>query len=106
MVKNLPANTGDAGDRSLIPGTGRSPGGRHGNALQYSCMENPMSRRAWWGYKPWGCKRIGCNRVTELEHESESENEVTQSCQTLCDPMDYSLPGSSVHEIFQARVLE
>ena len=36
----------------------------------------------------------------------ESESEVTQSCPTLCDPMDYSLPGSSVRGIFQARVLE
>ena len=35
-----------------------------------------------------------------------SESEVTQSCLTLSDPMDYSLPGSSVHGIFQARVLE
>ena len=35
-----------------------------------------------------------------------SEREVAQSCLTLCDPMDCSLPGSSVHEIFQARVLE
>ena len=35
-----------------------------------------------------------------------SESEVAQSCPTLCDPMDCSLPGSSVHEIFQARVLE
>ena len=36
----------------------------------------------------------------------ESESEVTESCPTLSDPMDYSLPGSSVHGIFQARVLE
>ena len=36
----------------------------------------------------------------------ESESEVAQSCPTLSDPMDYSLPGSSVHRIFQARVLE
>ena len=43
MVKNLPANTGDAG---LIPGW-RSPGGGHGNPLQYSCLENPMVRGAW-----------------------------------------------------------
>ena len=34
------------------------------------------------------------------------ESEVTQSCPTLCGPMDYSLPGSSIHGIFQARVLE
>ena len=39
-------------------------------------------------------------------HESESEREVAQSCPTLSDPMDCSLPGSSVHGIFQARVLE
>ena len=39
-------------------------------------------------------------------HESESEHEVTQSCPTLRDPMDCSLPGSSVHGVFQARVLE
>ena len=37
---------------------------------------------------------------------SEREREVAQSCPTLCDPMDYSLPGSSVHGIFQAIVLE
>ena len=45
MVKNLPAN---AGDNGLIPGLGRSPGGGHGNPLQYSCLENPMDRGAWW----------------------------------------------------------
>ena len=36
-----------AGDRSSIPGLGRSPGDGHGNPLQYSCLENPMDRRAW-----------------------------------------------------------
>ena len=41
-----------------------------------------------------------------LSKVKESESEVTQSCPTLCDPMDCSLPGSSVHGIFQARVLE
>ena len=47
---------------------------------------------------------LGRKAMTNLE--SESESEVPQSCPTLCDPMDYSLPGSSVHGIFQARVLE
>ena len=38
-----------------IPGLGRSLGGRHGNPLQYSCLENPMDRGAWWAtYSPWG----------------------------------------------------
>ena len=45
VVKNLPANAGDAG---LIPGLGRSPGGGNGNPLQYSCLGNPMDRGAWW----------------------------------------------------------
>ena len=38
----------DAGDVALIPGLGRSPGGRNGNPLQFSCLENPMDRGAWW----------------------------------------------------------
>ena len=44
MAKNLPAN---AGDMSLIPVLGRSPGGGNGNALRYSCLENPMDRGLW-----------------------------------------------------------
>ena len=42
VVKNLPASVGDTGDAGLIPGSGRSPGGGHGNPLQYSCLEDPM----------------------------------------------------------------
>ena len=48
VVKNLPANVGDIRDTSSIPGSERSPGGGHGNPLQYSCLENPMDRGAWW----------------------------------------------------------
>ena len=48
VVKNLPVDAGDTGDAGSIPGSGRSPGGRHGNPLQYSCLENPMDRGAWW----------------------------------------------------------
>ena len=47
VLKNLPANTGDVRDMGLIPGLGRSPGEGNGNALQYSCLENPMDRGAW-----------------------------------------------------------
>jgi len=42
VVKNLPANAGDLRDSGLIPGSGRSPGGRHGNPLYYFCLGNPM----------------------------------------------------------------
>ena len=48
VVKNLPANEGDIRDMGPIPGSGRSPGGEHGNPLQYSCLENSMDRGAWW----------------------------------------------------------
>ena len=48
VVKNLPANAGDIRDMSSIPGSGRSSGGGHGKPLQYSYLENPMDRRAWW----------------------------------------------------------
>ena len=47
VVKNLPANVEDIRDAGSIPGSG-SPGGGHGNSLQYSCLENPMDRGAWW----------------------------------------------------------
>ena len=47
VVKNPPANAGDAGDSGLIPGLGRSPGEGNGSPLQYSCLENPMDRGGW-----------------------------------------------------------
>ena len=47
VVRNLPANAGDAEDMGLISGSGRSPGGGNGNPLQYSCQEKPMGRGAW-----------------------------------------------------------
>ena len=46
MVKNLPANAGDA---SLIPGLGRTPGEGNGNPLLYFCLGNPMDRGVWQG---------------------------------------------------------
>ena len=47
VVKNPPANAGDAGDMGSIPALGRSPGEGNGNPLQYSCWENAMDREAW-----------------------------------------------------------
>ena len=47
VVKNLPANAGYIREEDLTPGLGRSPGGGHGNPLQYSDLENPMFRGAW-----------------------------------------------------------
>ena len=59
VVKNPPANTGDLRDAGSIPGLGRSPGGGHGSPLQYSCLENPMNRGAWW-LQSIGSHRAGC----------------------------------------------
>ena len=48
-IKNpSPAKAGDVRDTGSISGSGKSPGGGHGNPLQYSCLENPMDREAWW----------------------------------------------------------
>ena len=47
VAKNLSANAGDARDVGLILGLGRSPGGGHGNPLQYSCLKKPMKRGDW-----------------------------------------------------------
>ena len=58
MIKNLSAKAGDAVDMSLIPGSGRSPGGGNGNPPQCSCLENPMDRGAWWA-TVHGLQRVG-----------------------------------------------
>ena len=48
VVRNLPANVGDVRDPGSVSGLERSPGGEHGNSLQYSCLENPMDRGDGW----------------------------------------------------------
>ena len=48
VVKNPPASAGDLRDLGLISGSWRYPGGEHGNPFQYSCLENPLDRGAWW----------------------------------------------------------
>ena len=70
MVKNPPANAGDAGDVGLIPGLGRSPGGRNGNPvleeeipLQCSCLENLIDRKACGGGGGGGLQSMGSQRV-------------------------------------------
>ena len=58
VVRNPTASVGDIRDLSSIPGSGRSPGGGHGNPLQYSHLENPMDRGAW---------RAMAHGITELD---------------------------------------
>ena len=59
MVKNPPANAGEVKDVGSIPESGKSPGGGHGNPLQYTCLENSKDREAWWATVHW---------VTRLKH--------------------------------------
>ena len=47
VVKNPPVSVGNPGDKGSIPGLGRPPGEGKGNPLQYSCLDNPMDKRAW-----------------------------------------------------------
>ena len=56
MVKNPPANAGDAKDTGSISGLGRSPGGGNDNPLQYSCWGKPPGQRSLVGYSLWGHK--------------------------------------------------
>ena len=65
VVENTPPSAGDVRDMGSIPGSGRPPGGRHGNCLQYSCLENPMDRGAWWAV----CRKqldTTCSRASRL----------------------------------------
>ena len=64
MGKEPACNAGDAGDMGSIPGSGRSPGGGHGNPFQYSCLENSMDRGAW--------------RATVHSHKESDLTEVTE----------------------------
>ena len=56
MVKNLLASAGDVRDMDSTPRSGRSPEGRQGNPLQYSCLENPHGQRGLVGYSLWVAK--------------------------------------------------
>ncbi|CAN0404375.1 unnamed protein product [Rangifer tarandus platyrhynchus] len=67
VIKNLPVNVGEARDVGSIPGLGRSPGGGHGNPLQYSCLENPMDRGAW-RLQSMGLQRVRHNCVHVRAH--------------------------------------
>ena len=64
VVKNPPANAGEVREEGLIPGWGRSPGGGHGNPLQYSYLEKPMDRGDWRITVHGGSKESGMTEVT------------------------------------------
>ena len=69
MVKNSPANAGDARDTGSIPESERSPGVGNGKPLQYSCLENSMGRGAWWATVHVAAT---CLRVKKPKHKAEA----------------------------------
>ena len=77
LVKDPPANAGDRRDLSLTPGSGRSPGGGHGNPLQYFCLENPMDKGSLAGYSP----------------QSHTESDMTEMTQHI-----YKEPNSNIYQ--------
>ena len=68
MVKSPPTSAGDVRDGGSIPGSGRAPGGEHGNPSQYSCLENPHGQRSLVGYSPQDCKESDMSEVTQHTH--------------------------------------
>ena len=69
VVKTLPANAGDIRDVGSIPRLGRSPGGGHGNPLQYSCLESPNGQGSLVGYSPCGRQELDTTETTEHDLE-------------------------------------
>ena len=64
VLKNPPANVGNARDVGSIPGSGRSPGGGPGTPPQYSCLETPHGQRSLVGCSPWGGKELDTTEAT------------------------------------------
>ena len=68
LLKKLPANAGDIRDSGSILGSGRSPGEGNGKPLQYSCLENPMDRGAWWATVQRVAKSRTCLKQLRMLH--------------------------------------
>ena len=64
VVKNPPANRRDIRGTGLIPASGRSSRGGHGNTFQYSCLENPIEQKSLVGYSPWSRKKSDMTEAT------------------------------------------
>ena len=88
VVENPLANVGDVRDASSISGSGRSPGGGNGNPLQYSCLKNSMSRRAWQTAVCgglWVCKELDTTECTHARvHTHTHTHTHTQGLENFC----------------------
>ena len=105
MVKNPPASAGDTGDVGLIPGSGRSPGEGHGNPLQYSCLENPKDRGAWWAAvhgvtkSRTRLKRLGIAQGTKQTVSADFSSDLGRNCHRGGQTPEVGRPTRSVQSI-------
>ena len=107
------ASACNAGDLGSIPGLGRSPGGRHGNPLQYSCLENPLDGGAWWATVHGVAKnRTRLSDFVSSTYFCVDTSEyvvlclVTQLCLNFVTPWTVAHQAPLSMGILQARILE
>ena len=78
VVKNPPVNAGDVRDLGLIPGSGRSPGGGHGNPLQYSCLERRTEEPGWATIHRVAKSWTQLKQLSTHAHNSQSVSEIVE----------------------------
>ena len=100
VVKNLPANAGDARDMRATPGLRRPPQGGNGNPLQYSCLENPMDRRAWRA-TVHGAEKSGTRLSADTQTQLHSQGSVSLYLQISLS-LDEEISGLTDEEIFSS----
>ena len=93
VVKNPPFNAGDVREVGSVRGSGKSPGGEHGNPLQYSCLENPMDRGDWQAI----VNRVTESHTTEVTSQAGTHVYITHlSLDLLPEPPSSSLSDSMI----------
>ena len=113
LLKNPPASAGDTRDTSSIPELGRFPGRGHGNPFQYSCLENPMDRGAWWAT---GCKELDTTeRLSAYTHRRPARaskrildcKPLSLHCSGLCNQIwTWTLPSPGSTRVDSGSQLE
>ena len=101
VVKIPPANAGDIRDTGSTPGSGRSSGVGHSSPLQYSCLENPMNRGAWWAIVHRGCTESVLTEAIYHTHTS------LIKCHFIyfCLPSSFTYSPSIISIIYQSYII-